>query len=113
MLSVKNLTVRYDSLEAVTDVSMDVAEGTVVSLLGSNGSGKSTFTKTILRHNTQLTVIDPDFIAKTMTGSFATVDAAQVGAGRQALKMVQRCIQEREDLRNGQGRGDTAEAGPQ
>jgi branched-chain amino acid transport system ATP-binding protein len=48
MLSVTNLQVFYDhAVEAVRDVSLDVGEGRIVALLGSNGAGKSTVLKAI------------------------------------------------------------------
>ena len=46
-LSLRNLTVRYGALEAVKSVSLEVPAGKVVSLLGANGSGKSTILKAI------------------------------------------------------------------
>src|ERR1700710_2661578 len=42
MLSVKNLMVRYGDLIGISDVSLEVAAGSVVALLGSNGAGKTT-----------------------------------------------------------------------
>ena len=42
LLSISNLEVRYGDLIGVADVSLDVAEGSVVALLGSNGAGKTT-----------------------------------------------------------------------
>ena len=47
MLTLKGLSVNYGMLEAVKDVSLEVPEGKVVSLLGANGSGKSTILKTV------------------------------------------------------------------
>ena len=41
-LSVKGLTVRFGSVVAVDDVSMDVRPGEVVGLIGPNGAGKTT-----------------------------------------------------------------------
>ncbi|HWI28711.1 MAG TPA: ABC transporter ATP-binding protein [Stellaceae bacterium] len=41
-LAVRNLEVRYGDLVGVADVSLEVAEGSVVALLGSNGAGKTT-----------------------------------------------------------------------
>ncbi|MBI3512652.1 MAG: ABC transporter ATP-binding protein [Proteobacteria bacterium] len=41
-LRVTNLEVRYGDLVGVADVSFEVAEGSVVALLGSNGAGKTT-----------------------------------------------------------------------
>ncbi len=42
VLEVRNLQVRYGDLVGVADVSLSVAEGSVVALLGSNGAGKTT-----------------------------------------------------------------------
>ncbi len=41
-LGVEHLEVRYGDLVGVSDVSLTVAEGQVVALLGSNGAGKTT-----------------------------------------------------------------------
>jgi branched-chain amino acid transport system ATP-binding protein len=41
-LSVRHLEVRYGDLVGVADVSLEVAKGKVVALLGSNGAGKTT-----------------------------------------------------------------------
>jgi branched-chain amino acid transport system ATP-binding protein len=41
-LAVEHLEVRYGDLVGVADVSLEVPEGAVVALLGSNGSGKTT-----------------------------------------------------------------------
>jgi len=42
LLNVANLEVRYGDLIGVSDVSLEVAGGSVVALLGSNGAGKTT-----------------------------------------------------------------------
>jgi len=42
MLSVKNLTVNYGAVEAIRDVSIEVNDGEIVSLIGANGAGKTT-----------------------------------------------------------------------
>jgi branched-chain amino acid transport system ATP-binding protein len=41
-LRVSHLEVHYGDLVGVADVSLEVAEGSIVALLGSNGSGKTT-----------------------------------------------------------------------
>jgi len=46
-LSIKNLTVHYDKAIAVNDVSFDVPDGGIVSIIGANGAGKSTILKAI------------------------------------------------------------------
>ncbi|NCA11004.1 ATP-binding cassette domain-containing protein, partial [bacterium] len=47
LLDVDRLTVRFGGLVAVSDVSLDVAEGSIVSLIGPNGAGKTTAFNTI------------------------------------------------------------------
>ena len=42
MLSVKNLEVYYGSIHAIKDISFEVAEGEIVTLIGANGAGKTT-----------------------------------------------------------------------
>lgn len=41
LLDVRDVTVRYGQVEAVSSLSLQVAAGEVVSLLGANGAGKS------------------------------------------------------------------------
>ncbi len=47
MLSVNEISVGYRELLAIQEVSFEVSKGEVVSLVGSNGAGKSTIIKTI------------------------------------------------------------------
>jgi branched-chain amino acid transport system ATP-binding protein len=42
MLTVKNLKVRYGHIEAIKDISFEVPEGKIVTLIGANGAGKTT-----------------------------------------------------------------------
>jgi len=42
MLSVKNLKVNYGQIEAIKDVSFEVPDGKIVTLIGANGAGKTT-----------------------------------------------------------------------
>ena len=47
MLSIKNLSVNYGGIAAVRGISFDVPDGKIVTLIGSNGAGKSTTLRTI------------------------------------------------------------------
>jgi branched-chain amino acid transport system ATP-binding protein len=49
LLEIENLVVRYGAVEALHGISLGVAEGEIVSLLGANGAGKSTTLKAISR----------------------------------------------------------------
>lgn len=47
MLTVKGLNVYYGAIHAVKDLDLEVADGQIVTLIGSNGAGKSTTMHTI------------------------------------------------------------------
>lgn len=49
MLEVRNIETWYDRIRALHGISFDVRQGNIVALLGSNGAGKSTTLKTIMR----------------------------------------------------------------
>ena len=42
-----SLSVRYDQVRAITDVSVDLDEGDIVALIGANGAGKTTTLRAI------------------------------------------------------------------
>ena len=47
MLSIRNARIHYGLFEAVRGISMEIPRGCITSLLGANGSGKSTIFKAI------------------------------------------------------------------
>jgi branched-chain amino acid transport system ATP-binding protein len=47
LLKVNKITVHYQKAKAVDNVSIEMAEGAVVTIIGSNGAGKSTILKAL------------------------------------------------------------------
>jgi branched-chain amino acid transport system ATP-binding protein len=47
LLEIKDLRVRYKTVEALKGISLGVEEGTIVTLIGANGAGKSTTLRTL------------------------------------------------------------------
>lgn len=47
MLKVENLAVHYGVIQAIKDVSFEVNEGEIVTLIGANGAGKTTILRTL------------------------------------------------------------------
>ncbi len=47
MLKVNNIDVYYGAIHAIKDISLEVPDGEIVTLIGSNGAGKSTTLHTI------------------------------------------------------------------
>ncbi|MCL1849377.1 MAG: ABC transporter ATP-binding protein [Clostridiales bacterium] len=47
MLRIENLSVNYGGIEAVKGISLEIAEGEIVTLIGANGAGKSTTLRAI------------------------------------------------------------------
>ena len=47
MFEIKNLIVNYGGIEAVKNISFKVEDGSIVTLIGANGAGKSTTLRTI------------------------------------------------------------------
>lgn len=49
MLEIKNLSVNYGGIQALREISLTVPGGEIVTLIGSNGAGKSTTLRAISR----------------------------------------------------------------
>lgn len=47
-LVVRGLTTRYDTVDVLHDVALDVEEGKITCILGANGAGKTTLIRSIL-----------------------------------------------------------------
>ena len=42
MLKIKNIQTFYGNIQALKDISIEVSEGEIITLIGANGAGKST-----------------------------------------------------------------------
>ena len=62
MIHIENLVKRYGDLIALDHLNLDIKEGEIFGLLGTNGSGKSTILKTLCR------IISPDSGAVYLDG---------------------------------------------
>ena len=85
MLNVEHINVYYGQIHAIKDVSFEVNEGEIVSLIGSNGAGKSTALKTVsglLRsHTGSITFLGQD-ISKVEAYRLVAQGLAHVPEGR-------------------------------
>ena len=48
MLKIENLVVNYGGIEAVKGISLEVPDGSIITLVGANGAGKSTTLRSIV-----------------------------------------------------------------
>ena len=81
MLTVEGLTCRYGKVAAVRELSIEVKEGELVSLIGANGAGKTTLMRMLATLDT------PDGGSIHLGGINVVAHPAKV---RRAQKMRQR-----------------------
>ena len=85
ILSVKDINVFYGAIHAITDISFNVDEGEIVTLIGANGAGKSTTLNTIsglLRSKTGDIEFMGSSIAKTSPNKIVGSGLVMVPEGR-------------------------------
>ena len=73
LLEVRDLHVRYGAIAALRGVSLDIAEGEIVGLIGVNGAGKSTTIKSIVG------------IARPVSGTISFAGESLVGLAPEAI----------------------------
>jgi branched-chain amino acid transport system ATP-binding protein len=88
LLSVQDLSVSYGRVHAVRGIPFDVAAGTLVTLVGANGAGKSSIINAIsgiVRPSGGKVVFDGAEITKTRSHRLVPKGLVQVPEGRQIL----------------------------
>jgi branched-chain amino acid transport system ATP-binding protein len=91
LLNVKDLRIYYKKAEAVKGVSFYVEEGTLVSIIGANGAGKTTILKTLsglLRATSGEITFNEKRIDKTPVDQIVKMGIAQVPAGRKLFPQL-------------------------
>lgn len=99
LLSVKNIDVFYGAIHAIRNVSFDVNEGEIVTLIGANGAGKSTILKTIsglLSPKVGSIYFEGSDIAKVQTHTLVKNGLAHVPEGRRIF--LQLTVEENLDM---------------
>ena len=91
MLKVDNINVYYGNIHAIKDVSFEVNDGEIVTLIGANGAGKSTILKTIsglLRSKTGDITFGDHSIKSTAPHKIVAEGVAQVPEGRRVFSRM-------------------------
>ncbi len=85
MLKIDNLSVNYGGIKAVRNVSFEVPDGKIVTLIGANGAGKSTILRTItglVRSASGTIAYDGEDITKLPTYDIVSKGITLVPEGR-------------------------------
>ncbi|MDB5316896.1 MAG: Branched-chain amino acid transport system ATP-binding protein [Rhodospirillales bacterium] len=88
ILELNAISARYGAVQALTDVSLHVAEGEIVTLIGANGAGKSTLLMTICgdpRAHAGRIIFDGQDITELPTHTIMRGGIAQSPEGRRVF----------------------------
>lgn len=89
MLKIKDLTVHYGVIEAIKGASFHVNQGEIVSLIGANGAGKTSFLNTIsglVQATSGEILYQEQAIMKASTREIVAAGISQVPEGRRVFK---------------------------
>ena len=113
MLKVKNINTYYGQVHALKNVSLHLAEGEIVTLIGANGAGKTTILNSlsaIIPPRSGEMVFDGKVINNLSPDKIVEIGISQVPEGRQVFKPMS--VEENLELgaylryRKREGRGD-------
>ncbi|NJK46141.1 MAG: ATP-binding cassette domain-containing protein, partial [Pleurocapsa sp. SU_196_0] len=88
LLELKNLSLNYGGIQALNDVNLHVYPGEVVSLIGSNGAGKSSTLRAVsrlVRPRAGQIIYNGADITRAEASSVVKMGIAQSPEGRQVL----------------------------
>ena len=91
MLKIKNLIVKHDQIEAVKGVSLHINEKEIVTLIGSNGAGKTSFLEAIAGLNKNITgeiIFKDKDITKNSAEQNVNLGISLVPEGRQIFNSM-------------------------
>lgn len=91
MLDVKNLNVSYGSIHAIHDVSLEVRDGEIVTLIGANGAGKTTTLHAITGLLTEVTgelIYDGIDLRRIAPSKIVSLGMAHVPEGRHVFSRM-------------------------
>ncbi len=88
MLSIRNIDVSYGQVQALFNISIEVGEKEIISIIGANGAGKSTLMKSIMgvqrAHNGSIALQNED-ITRTKTHRIVEKGIVYVPEGREVF----------------------------
>jgi len=88
VLAVKEIDVYYGAIHALKNFSLDVEKGSIVTLIGANGAGKTTVLKTIsgiLRPTSGSVIFKGQDIVKVAPEKIVALGISQVPEGRRVF----------------------------
>ncbi len=88
MLQVKDINVYYGAIHAIKGISLEVSDGEIVALIGSNGAGKSTTLRTIsglMKPKSGRIIYDDQDITGRPAHKIVSMGLCQVPEGRRVF----------------------------
>lgn len=88
MLKLNNLSVHYGAIQALRNISLEIKQGEVVSLIGANGSGKTTTLRTIsglVRKSSGEIIYENKEISKKQASDIVKLGLSHVPEGRRVF----------------------------